>query len=104
MAQDDFNFMDLLEDDAWFEAAVRREESVNGEALAGYSWGTHLGAVMANPKGYSHLAQLRAMVLQAWQQLVTEGDLGIFRHEQALLATNDDRATERCSRARHNDE
>jgi hypothetical protein len=21
MAQDDFNFMDLLEDDAWFEAA-----------------------------------------------------------------------------------
>ncbi|MGB3495665.1 MAG: hypothetical protein WBA57_23250 [Elainellaceae cyanobacterium] len=77
MAQDNFNFMDLLEDDAWFEAAVRREESVDCEALAGHGWGTHLGAVMANPQGYSHFAQLRSMVMQAWKQLVTEWDLGI---------------------------
>jgi hypothetical protein len=28
--------MDLLENDAWFEAATRREESVTGEALVGY--------------------------------------------------------------------
>ena len=77
MAQDDFNFMDLLEDDAWFEAAARREESVTCEALAGHAWGTHLGAVMVNPEGYSHFAQLRSMVVQAWQQLVTEWDLGI---------------------------
>jgi len=77
MAQDDFNFMDLLEDDAWFEAAALREESVDCEALAGYGWGTHLGAVMANPQGYSHFAQLRSMVMQAWKQLVTEWDLGV---------------------------
>lgn len=77
MTQDDFNFMDLLNDDAWFEAAARREESVQGDALAGYSWGTQLGAVMTNPSGYSHLAQMRSMVMQAWQQLVTEWDLGI---------------------------
>jgi hypothetical protein len=77
MAQDNFNFMDLLEDDAWFEAAVRREESVECEALAGYGWGHHLGSVMANPQGYDHFAQLRSMVMQAWKQLVTEWDLGI---------------------------
>ena len=77
MAQDDFNFMDLLKDNAWFEAAVRREESVQSEALAGDGWGTHVGAVMANPKGYSHFAQLRSMVMQAWKQLVTEWNLGI---------------------------
>lgn len=77
MAQNDFNFMDLLEDDAWFEAAARREESVTCEALAGYGWGTHLGAVMANPEGFSHFAQLRSMVVQAWQQLVTEWNLGV---------------------------
>lgn len=77
MTQDDFNFMDLLDDDAWFEASARREESVDCEALAGYGWGSHLGAVMANPKGYSHVAELRSMVIQAWQQLVTEWDLGI---------------------------
>jgi hypothetical protein len=65
MAQDDFNFMDLLEDDAWFEAAARREESVTCEALAGNGWGTHLGALMANPQGFSHVAQLRSIVLQA---------------------------------------
>lgn len=77
MAQDDFNFMDLLEDDAWFEAAARREDSVTCEALAGNGWGTHLVALMANPKGFSHIPQLRSMVVQAWQQLVTEWDLGI---------------------------
>ncbi|MEM1280436.1 MAG: hypothetical protein AAGG53_10555 [Cyanobacteria bacterium P01_H01_bin.152] len=77
MAQDDFNFMDLLEDDAWFEAAARREESVTCEALAGNGRGTHLGAVMANPRSFSHFAQLRSMVVQAWQQLVTEWDLGV---------------------------
>lgn len=77
MAQDDFNFMDLLEDDAWFEAAARREDSVDCEALAGYGWGSHLGAVMANPQGHSHFAQLRSIVMQAWKQLVTEWDLGI---------------------------
>jgi hypothetical protein len=76
MAQDDFNFMDLLEDDAWFEAAVRQEESVECEALAGYGWGTRLGAMMANPQGYGHFTQLRSMVMQAWKQLVTEWDLG----------------------------
>jgi hypothetical protein len=78
MAQDDFNFMDLLEDDAWFEAAARREDSVTCEALAGNGWETHLGALMANPKGFSHVAQLRSIVLQAWQQLVTEWDLAII--------------------------
>jgi hypothetical protein len=77
MAQDNFNFVDLLEDDAWFEAAARREEAVECEALAGYGWGTHLGAVMANPQGYSHFAQLRSLVMQAWKQLVAEWDLGI---------------------------
>jgi len=77
MAQDDFNFMDLLEDDAWFEVTARREDSVTGEALVGHGWGTHLGAVIANPKSFSHIAQLRSMVVQAWQQLVTEWDLGI---------------------------
>ncbi|WP_346293187.1 hypothetical protein [Sphaerothrix gracilis] len=77
MAQDGFNFMDLLEDEVWFEAAVRHEESVSCDALAGYGWGTHLGAVMENPEGYSHFAQLRAMVIQAWKQLVTEWDLGV---------------------------
>ncbi|MEM9818266.1 MAG: hypothetical protein AAF827_17910 [Cyanobacteria bacterium P01_D01_bin.6] len=77
MAQEDFNFMDLLEDDAWFEAAAHQEESVTCEALAGNGWGTHLGAVVANPEGYSHFAQLRSMVVQAWQQLVTEWDLGV---------------------------
>ena len=77
MAQDDFNFMDLLDDDAWFEAAARREESVECEALAGYGWGTHLGAVMANPQGYSYFSQLRSMVMQAWKQLVAEWNLGI---------------------------
>jgi hypothetical protein len=55
MAQDNFNFMDLLEDDAWFEAAARREEAVDCEALAGYGWGSQLGAVMANPQGYESL-------------------------------------------------
>jgi hypothetical protein len=77
MAQDDFNFMNLLEDDAWFEAAARREESVECEALAGYGWGSHLGAVMANPQGYSHFAQLQSLVIQVWKQLVAEWDLGI---------------------------
>ncbi len=77
MTQENFNFMDLLDDDAWFEASARREESVDCEALAGYGWGTHLGAVMLNPQGYSHVAQLRSMVMQAWKQLVTEWDLGI---------------------------
>ncbi|MEA5449732.1 hypothetical protein VB780_14210 [Leptolyngbya sp. CCNP1308] len=32
---------------------------------------------MANPQGYSHFAELRAIVMQAWQKLVTEWDLGI---------------------------
>ena len=77
MTQENFNFMDLLDDDAWFEASARREESVDCEALAGYGWGPHLGAVMSNPQGYSHIAQLRSMVMQAWKQLVTEWDLGI---------------------------
>ncbi|WP_017302319.1 hypothetical protein [Nodosilinea nodulosa] len=77
MTQNDFSFMDLLEDDAWFEASARREEAVDCEALAGYGWGSHLGSVMANPQGYSHFAELRSMVMQAWQQLVTEWDLGI---------------------------
>ncbi|MGB3519183.1 MAG: hypothetical protein WBA43_22210 [Elainellaceae cyanobacterium] len=77
MTQDDFNVMDLLDDDAWFEGSARREESVDCEALAGYGWGSHLGSVMANPQGYSHFTQLRSMVMQAWQQLVTEWDLGI---------------------------
>ena len=77
MAQDDFNFMDLLEDDDWCEAAARREESVDCEALAGYGWGTHLGAVMVNPQGHSHFVQLRSLVMQAWKQLVAEWDLGI---------------------------
>lgn len=69
--------MDLLEDDAWFEAAARREEAVTGEVLAGYGWGAHLGAVVANPKGYGHFALLRSMVLQAWRQLVAEWNLGV---------------------------
>jgi hypothetical protein len=43
MAQEDFNFMDLLEDDAWFEAAARREDSVTCETLAGNGWETHGG-------------------------------------------------------------
>ncbi len=77
MTQDDFNVMDLLDDDAWFEGSARREESVDCEALAGYGWGSHLGSVMANPQGYSHFTQLRSMVMQAWQQLVTEWNLGI---------------------------
>lgn len=68
--------MDLLDDDAWFEAATRREESVTGEALADYGWGTHMGAVVANPKGYGHFALLRSMVFQAWRQLVAEWNLG----------------------------
>ena len=68
--------MDLLDDDAWFEAATRREESVTGEALAGYGWGTHMGAVVANPKGYGHFALLRSMVFQVWQELVAEWNLG----------------------------
>jgi hypothetical protein len=76
VAQVDFNFMDLLEDDAWFEAATRREESVTGEALAGYGWGPHVGAVVANPKGYGHFALLRSMVFQAWHELVAEWNLG----------------------------
>lgn len=77
MTQDDFNFMDFLEDNAWFEAAARREESVTCGALAGNEWGTHLGRIMANPKGYSHFAQLQSVIIQAWTQLVTEWDLGI---------------------------
>jgi hypothetical protein len=77
MVQDDFNFMDLLEDDAWFEAAARREEAVTCEALAGYGWGTRIGAVVANPEGYGHFALLRSMVFQAWQQLVAEWNLGV---------------------------
>jgi hypothetical protein len=32
---------------------------------------------MANPQGYSHFAQLRSMVMQAWKQLVAEWDLEI---------------------------
>lgn len=77
MTQDNFNLMDLLEDDAWFEAAARREEAVTCGALAGDDWGTRLGAVVANPEGYSHFAQLRSMVMQAWQQLVAEWNLGV---------------------------
>lgn len=56
--------MDLLEDDAWFEALARREESVDCEALAGYSWGFHLRSVMGNPQGFSHFSQLRSVVMQ----------------------------------------
>lgn len=77
MTQKNFDFMDLLEDDAWFEASARREESVDCEALAGYGWGSHLGSVMGNPQGYSHFSQLRSVVMQTWKQLVTEWNLGI---------------------------
>jgi hypothetical protein len=96
MAQDEFNFMDLLEDDAWFEAAARREEAVDCEALAGYGWGSHLGAVMANPQGYSHFVQLRSMVMQAWKQLVAEWDLGIGA--EAAEAKGQELITERLHR------
>lgn len=77
MAQNEFNFMDLLKDDAWFQEAVCLEESVDCDALAGLSWGTHLGTFMADPTGISQFAQLRSVVMQGWKQLVAEWNLGI---------------------------
>lgn len=56
MTQENVDFMDLLEEDAWFEASARREESVDCEALAGYGWSSHLGSAMGNPQGYSHFS------------------------------------------------
>lgn len=77
MPQDNFNFMDLLEDDTWFEEATRREESVTSGALAGNGWGVNLGTAIANPESSQHLSLLRSMVLQVWQKLVTEWNLGV---------------------------
>lgn len=72
-----FDWETFTYDEEWLREAVRQEESAGCEVSAGHGWGSHLGAVMANPQGYSHFAQLRSMVMQAWQQLVTEWDLGI---------------------------
>ncbi len=64
-------------DEEWLREAVRQEEAAGWEISVGYGWGSQLGAVMGNPQGYSHFTQLRSMVMQAWNQLVTEWDLGI---------------------------
>ena len=77
MVQDNFNFMDLLEDDTWFEKAARQEESVTSGALAGNGCGANLGTAIANPESYQYFSLLRSMVLQVWQQLVTEWNLGV---------------------------
>jgi len=72
-----FNWETFTYDEEWLREAVRIEEEAGGDISAGPDWGTHLGAVMANPQGHSHFAQLRSMVIQAWQQLVSEWDLGV---------------------------
>jgi len=77
MNQHNFNFMDYLEDDTWFENAARREESVTTEVLAGYDWGTELGTMVTSPERYQSLMLVRSIIFQAWQTLVTEWNLGI---------------------------
>jgi hypothetical protein len=72
-----FDWETFTYDEEWLREAVRIEEESGGDISAGPDWGTHLGAVMANPQGYSHFAQLRSMVMQAWKQLVSEWDLGV---------------------------
>jgi hypothetical protein len=51
MTQNDFSFMDLLDDDAWFEASVRREETVDCEALALVVQKTFLSLMIDGPGG-----------------------------------------------------
>jgi hypothetical protein len=72
-----FDWETFTYDEEWLREAVRIEEEAGGDISAGPDWGTHLGRVMANPQGHSHFAQLRSMVIQAWQQLVSEWDLGV---------------------------
>ncbi|MFE4105984.1 hypothetical protein [Almyronema epifaneia] len=72
-----FDWETFTYDEEWLREAVRIEEEAGGDISAGYGWGSQLGAVMANPQGYSHFAQLRSLVMQAWKQLVSEWDLGI---------------------------
>lgn len=72
-----FDWETFTYDEEWLRESVRQEEAAGCEVSAGYGWGSYFGAVMANPQGYSHFTQLRSMVMQAWQQLVTEWNLGI---------------------------
>ena len=66
-----FDWETFTYDEDWLREAVRLEEEADCDVSAGYDWGTHLGAMMTNPEGYGHFTQLRSMVIQAWQQLVT---------------------------------
>ncbi|MFZ4677307.1 MAG: hypothetical protein ACOYM4_16725 [Nodosilinea sp.] len=72
-----FDWETFTYDEDWLREAVRLEEEADCDVSAGYDWGTHLGAMMTNPEGYGHFTQVRSMVIQAWQQLVTEWNLGI---------------------------
>jgi hypothetical protein len=72
-----FDWETFTYDEEWLREAVRIEEEAGGDISAGPDWGTHLGRVMANPQGHSHLTQLRSLVMQAWKQLVAEWNLGI---------------------------
>jgi hypothetical protein len=72
-----FDWETFTYDEEWLREAVRQEDEAGCDIAAGYDWGAHLGDVMANPEGYSHVTMLRSMVVQAWNRLVTEWDLGI---------------------------
>lgn len=72
-----FDWETFTYDEEWLREVVRQEEEAGCDIAAGYDWGAHLGDVMANPEGYSHVTMLRSMVVQAWKRLVTEWDLGI---------------------------
>ena len=72
-----FDWETFTYDEEWLREAVWQEEEAGCDVSAGYDWGTNLGAVMSNPEGFSHFAQLRSMVMQVWKQLVAEWNLGI---------------------------
>ena len=84
MAKDSFNFLDLLNDEAWFQASARLEEEIDGHAIAGPKWGAHLGDFMANPQRLGHFVHLRSMVIQAWHQYIAEWELGIGSEAAAV--------------------
>ncbi|MEM9809521.1 MAG: hypothetical protein AAF959_30095 [Cyanobacteria bacterium P01_D01_bin.56] len=84
MTKDSFNFLDLLNDEAWFQESVRLEEEIDCHAIAGSEWGAYLGDFMANPQGHRHFAHLHSMVIQAWNQYIAEWELGIGSEAAAV--------------------
>jgi hypothetical protein len=70
------NFMDLLQDESWWKAAIEAEELIGSGPLAGVP---PTGWMKTWPElfTYSHFEQLRSIVLRGFLAMLQDQDLGV---------------------------